>query len=162
MRLRTQVRQALHCCVVMAVSTNGPLKTSFLAETCGLPREYLAKTLQALARAWVIFATYGPGGGYGLNREARDISVLDIVEAIEGPTDTLRSKVGAPHHGRGQVSNTLLVVGRLVGEADAAWQAVLKATSIQDVVDQVELETARATNGPETQIGETPVVESSR
>ena len=146
----------------MAVSTKGPLKTSFLAETCGLPREYLAKTLQALARAGVIFPTYGPGGGYGLNREARDISVLDIVEAIEGPTDTMRSKIGAPRQGRRQINNTLLVVGRVVGEADAAWRAVLKATSIEDVVRQVELETATSTNGPETQTGATPIVETSQ
>ncbi|QRM45824.1 Rrf2 family transcriptional regulator (plasmid) [Rhizobium sp. BG4] len=140
MRLRTQVQQALHCCVLMAVSSDGPLSTSFLAETCGLPREYLSKTLQALARGKVISATYGPGGGYHLNRQAGEVSILEIVEAIEGPTDTLRSKARVANFGSRKPLNMLQVVGRIVEEADAAWRAVLDATSVEDLVRQLEFE----------------------
>jgi DNA-binding IscR family transcriptional regulator len=104
------------------------MTTNSLAETCGLARESLSKTLQALARARVIAATYGPRGGSQLRREARDNSVQEIVEAIEGPTRSLfeRKEAALRRHPNTKHSS---LVGRIVEEADAEWQEVLGATS---------------------------------
>jgi len=136
MRLRTQVKQALQCCVIIAGS-GSPLTTDFLSDACGLPREYLSKTLQILARAKVLAATPGPGGGYQLARLARDISVLDIIEAIEGPTDSLGTK-GRPFDLAEPRDRTIhLSIERLVDRADTAWQTVLADSSLADLLEQI-------------------------
>jgi Rrf2 family iron-sulfur cluster assembly transcriptional regulator len=51
----------------------------------GLSGRALARPLKALARAGVLTSATGPGGGYRLARPARSISLLEIVEAIDGP-----------------------------------------------------------------------------
>jgi Rrf2 family protein len=50
-----------------------------------IPGELLAKVMQLLARHKLVFAVPGPSGGYKLAQEATDISVADIVEAVDGP-----------------------------------------------------------------------------
>ncbi len=156
MRLRTQVKQAIQCCVLMAGSPAEALTTSFLSEVCNLPREYLSKTLQALARARMTVSTPGPGGGYQLSRQACDISVREIVEAIEGEMDSFRSKDDMSSSQTPDIRYTILVVGRLFEEADAAWNAVLGATSLEDLARQVEFANARATRPSQAASDEFP------
>lgn len=50
-----------------------------------IPLEYLLKILQQLVRAGVLRSKRGPRGGFSLARHARRISMLDIVEAVDGP-----------------------------------------------------------------------------
>jgi Rrf2 family protein len=56
-----------------------------IAETCKIPQPLLAKLLQQLAKKDVLRSVQGVNGGYRLNKEAGQISVADILEAIEGP-----------------------------------------------------------------------------
>src|SRR5271154_3464014 len=89
MRLSEGVEWAAHCAVVLAALPEGvSLPAARLAEYHGVPAPYLAKSLQALTRAGIVESTTGRQGGYRLGRPATDISLLDIVEAIEG-TDSL-------------------------------------------------------------------------
>jgi hypothetical protein len=60
MKLRTQVIQALRCCMLMARSPDARLSTSAMADACGLPKDYLAKTSGALARAKIVLPRNGP------------------------------------------------------------------------------------------------------
>jgi Rrf2 family protein len=55
------------------------------ALTGGLHWRYLLKALKALARAGVLHSVRGPGGGYRLARAAKRITLLEVVEAVEGP-----------------------------------------------------------------------------
>jgi Rrf2 family protein len=55
-----------------------------VADAEGLPQTFLAKTFQKLARHGMLVAHRGPGRGYALSRAAGDISVRDVLEAIEG------------------------------------------------------------------------------
>lgn len=137
MRLRTQVKQAIQCCVLLAARAGDTMTTSTLSAIFGLPRDYLAKTLQSLAHAKITTASHGPGGGYRLSREARGISILEIVEAIEGPMDSLRSTGLMLAAGESRTQALSLAVGRLIEEADAAWQSVLAGISIEDLLGQV-------------------------
>lgn len=54
-----------------------------IAEEVGVPAPYLSKILHALARAEIILAKRGYRGGFTLARKAGDISILEIVEAVE-------------------------------------------------------------------------------
>lgn len=56
-----------------------------IAEAEGLPRAFLAKTFQKLARHNVLLSSRGRSKGYTLARPADTISVLDVFIAVEGP-----------------------------------------------------------------------------
>jgi Rrf2 family protein len=55
-----------------------------IASGTNLPRPYLSKILNALRRSGMIRAKRGYRGGYTLARPAREISLLEVVDAIEG------------------------------------------------------------------------------
>jgi Rrf2 family protein len=57
---------------------------SDIARCSGVPRPYLAKIINAMSRAGLVTTKRGYRGGIGLARPAAEISLLDIVEAIEG------------------------------------------------------------------------------
>jgi len=62
------------------------VNTKEIAEEHFMPVELLAKVLQTLARHQIIESHHnGPKGGYVLGREPKDISVAQVLEAIEGP-----------------------------------------------------------------------------
>jgi Rrf2 family protein len=56
-----------------------------IARDLGLPREFLAKILKALAARGLVRSTRGSHGGYVLARNSGDISFLDAIEAAGGP-----------------------------------------------------------------------------
>ncbi|MBS1873008.1 MAG: Rrf2 family transcriptional regulator [Acidobacteria bacterium] len=57
-----------------------------LAEASEVPEHFLSKILQSLARARLIDSQRGMNGGFSLARAPEQINLLDVVEAIEGPT----------------------------------------------------------------------------
>jgi Rrf2 family protein len=78
MRMSDGVEWTVHCCTLL----------SFLPDGECLPAvkgPYLAKHLQALTRAGVLESVPGPKGGYRLARPATEITMLEVVEAIDGP-----------------------------------------------------------------------------
>lgn len=50
----------------------------------GIPEPFTRKVLQALVQGGFLNAHRGPGGGYSLARSATDISLLDVIRAVEG------------------------------------------------------------------------------
>jgi Rrf2 family protein len=56
-----------------------------IAETYHIPVEMMAKILQTLSREEVIVSVNGPKGGYALSRSPEEISVAEVITAIEGP-----------------------------------------------------------------------------
>jgi Rrf2 family protein len=63
----------------------GAVSAKRIAEEFGIPAELLAKILQRLARERLILSQNGPKGGYALARRPSQISVGEVVRAIEGP-----------------------------------------------------------------------------
>lgn len=63
----------------------GACSAKDLAEMYGIPQEALAKILQRLARSKLLISQQGTNGGYVLSRDAREISALEVIRAIEGP-----------------------------------------------------------------------------
>jgi Rrf2 family iron-sulfur cluster assembly transcriptional regulator len=56
-----------------------------IAKELGIPSPFLGKILQTLARKQVLDSSKGPGGGFSLKKPAMDISLMEIVEIIDGP-----------------------------------------------------------------------------
>jgi Rrf2 family protein len=63
----------------------GAVSAKRIAEEFGIPPELLAKILQRLAKRRLIVSQNGPKGGYVLTRRPIDISVGEVVRALEGP-----------------------------------------------------------------------------
>ena len=63
----------------------GALSAKRIAEEFQIPPELLAKILQRLAKRRLIVAQAGPKGGYVLSRQPSEISVGEVVRALEGP-----------------------------------------------------------------------------
>lgn len=55
-----------------------------IAEDLDMPSPFLGKIMQTLAKNKILTSTKGPHGGFALNKEPEDISVLDIVEIFDG------------------------------------------------------------------------------
>ncbi|MCY1274238.1 iron-responsive transcriptional regulator [compost metagenome] len=81
------VEYGIHCLLYLT-DTRGDGREStvrVLAELQGVPQELLAKVFTKLAKAKLVVATEGVRGGFRLARPAEEISVLDVVQAIDGP-----------------------------------------------------------------------------
>jgi len=63
----------------------GACSAKDLAEMYSIPQEALAKILQRLTKAGLLFSQYGTNGGYTLSRDPRTISALEVIRVIEGP-----------------------------------------------------------------------------
>jgi Rrf2 family protein len=63
----------------------GAVSAKRIAEEFAIPPELLAKILQRLARERLIVSQNGPKGGYGLARRPSEITVGQVVRALEGP-----------------------------------------------------------------------------
>ena len=56
-----------------------------IARRMTVPQDFLAKILKQLVTRRLVASTRGAHGGYSLGRPARDISFLEVIEAVEGP-----------------------------------------------------------------------------
>lgn len=137
MILRNQVEWALHCCSVMSSLPEGErLATKTLAEFHGVPKEYLSKALQALAQAGLIEGTLGPTGGYRLARSPKDISFLDIVEAIEGKARSFECteiRGNNPCLKKSEPRSKVCAIAKVMYKADEAWRKELRSTTLEDL-----------------------------
>jgi len=63
----------------------GPVSAREISEHRGIPPRFLEQLLVQLRRAGIVTAVRGARGGFQLARDPREISVLEVVEALEGP-----------------------------------------------------------------------------
>ena len=74
--------------VVCLAGTDRELVTAAeIARDMAVPRGFLHQVLQDLQRAGLVRSVSGRRGGYALDRPAEDISILEVLEALEGPLD---------------------------------------------------------------------------
>jgi Rrf2 family protein len=142
MKMSQGVEWALHTCLNLTWLPAGQaMPTGRLAAFYGLPAAYLNKQLQALVRAGILASVSGPKGGFRLARSAADISLLDVVVAVQGPDEAfacaeiLREGPG----GRADVDyRQACVLAQGMRHADLAWRSELAAQSLADIKSQVE------------------------
>jgi Rrf2 family protein len=147
MKLSDGVEWGVHACALLAVlPADAALPAARLAEYHGVPSAYLAKHLQALARAEVLETVKGPRGGYRLSRPPTQITVLDVVEAIDGDEPAFRCteiRRRGPSAVPAREYRMPCGIHRVFTRADEAWRAELAATTIADLVVGVVNEAPR-------------------
>lgn len=77
----------LHAMVLISQSNGERISIRCIAENLCVSEAHLAKVILRLAHTGLINTTRGPGGGAVLAKTPKEISFLDIVEAIEGPLE---------------------------------------------------------------------------
>ena len=138
MRMSEGVEWGIHCCTVLAVlPTGATLPASRLAEYHGVPAAYLAKHMQALSKAGIVESVAGPKGGYRLAKPPAEITVLDVVLAIEGAEpafhcDEIRRRGPAALPSREY--KTACGITKVMRRAEAAWREELRSTTLGDLV----------------------------
>jgi Rrf2 family protein len=78
-------RYGLYALVSMARAPDERLTASAIAQTFDISENHVAKVLQQLARVGLVQSTRGVGGGYQLAEDASSITMLDVVECLDGP-----------------------------------------------------------------------------
>ena len=141
------VEWAIHCATLLGALPEGTaLSGARLAEYHGVPAPYLAKHLQSLTRAGVFVAVSGPKGGYRLARPAADVTMLDVVEALDGAQPAFRC-TEIRRRGPAAVAPSEYRVPcgihRAMLHADAAWRDALRETTIADLLARVVAEAPR-------------------
>lgn len=74
---------ALRAVVWLASRTEKLVSTADIARATQVPAGYLSKTLQILARAGIVESTPGRTGGFKLGRSPKELSVLDVINAVD-------------------------------------------------------------------------------
>jgi Rrf2 family iron-sulfur cluster assembly transcriptional regulator len=86
MRFSLQVQYAICGSFDLAYNGGGaPVQIRVISERQAIPARYLEQIFQRLRRAGLVLSKRGPGGGYTLARAPEEISLREIIEALEGP-----------------------------------------------------------------------------
>jgi len=127
LRVSAGARYALRAMIELSLREgDGRLLLREIADAQGLPARYLERLTIALRRAGLLQAERGPNGGYRLARPAEQITVQEVLEAIEGPLALLECVDTPTACGRSDAC-----------AAQVLWASVTRA--IGDVLSQTTL-----------------------
>ncbi|MGE0652663.1 MAG: Rrf2 family transcriptional regulator [Alphaproteobacteria bacterium] len=95
MKLSRTVAYALQATLQLAQANSGsPVPCSQLAATGHMPERFLLQVLRSLVTHGILQSTRGVEGGYTLERKPEEITLLEVIEAIDGP---MGSNVASNH-----------------------------------------------------------------
>ncbi|MDO4617647.1 MAG: Rrf2 family transcriptional regulator [Lachnospiraceae bacterium] len=89
MKLSTKGRYGLRALIDLAVHEDDAVSIQSIAERQGISESYLEQLMRLLKKAELVTSVRGAGGGYRLGKPAADISVGDILRALEGNLDAV-------------------------------------------------------------------------
>jgi Rrf2 family protein len=86
MKISRSARYAiLATCYITKNNDKKAILSQEIAKEYNIPFEYFLKVLQQLARTNILRSRRGPNGGFSLARPANKITMLEIIEAVDGP-----------------------------------------------------------------------------
>ncbi len=138
MKISTRTRYGLRALIDLAArQSDGPVMLRAIAESEGLSKKYLDNIFTSLRLAGLLRTVRGAHGGYLLNKEACDITVLDVVKALEGDI----SPVDCLDHPELCDRSDSCVTRELWKELRTSMENTLESRTIQQLVDRaIELE----------------------
>ncbi len=142
MKLSEGVEWGLHCVSVLAgLPAGATLPTRALAEFHGLSETYLSKHLQALTSAHIIESVPGPRGGYRLARLPEEITLLEVVEAIDGREPLFRCmeiRQRGPTASGPEAYRTPCGIHVAMAQAEKAWREALRSQTVADIIQHYQ------------------------
>lgn len=136
------VEWALHSCLNLAwIGSERAVKASTLAAYYDLPTAYLNKQLQALARAGIVASTPGPHGGFRLVKQPENVTLLDVVVAIDGAEEAFRCTqimASSPDGDPSADYSKTCHISRAMRRAELVWRKELAEQTLADIKSSVE------------------------
>ena len=136
MRVSAKVDYAIRALAELAAAqaaatpSGPPVKGERLAEAQAIPLKFLENILTELRRAEIVASQRGVDGGYRLARPAEEISLADVIRAVEGPIATVR---GSRPEGV-DYTGAAAGLGEIWIELRASMRGILEETSLADLV----------------------------
>ncbi|MCB0881269.1 MAG: Rrf2 family transcriptional regulator [Thermoleophilia bacterium] len=90
MRISAKADYAVRAAVELAAAGEGPVKGDAIARAQEIPLNFLENILRDLRTAGIVASRRGQDGGYWLARPGSEVSVADIIRAVEGPLAAVR------------------------------------------------------------------------
>lgn len=126
MRISAKADYALRAASELAAAGGGPVKGEALARAQDIPQKFLENILSDMRQAGLVRSQRGADGGYWLAKDAADITLADVIRAVEGPLASVR----------GQRPEEVDYPGA-AAELQKVWIAV--RSSLRSVVEHVSL-----------------------
>ena len=126
MRVSAKADYALRAAIELAAAGDGPVKGERIAHSQGIPLKFLENILVELKHAGLVQAQRGAEGGYTLSQPPRDVTIGQILRAVDGPLAGVRGLRPEETKYSGAAENL-----------PNLWVAVRAA--VREVVDEVSL-----------------------
>ena len=133
MKLQKATRCALFAILELARHPERQVSAFEIAEKYGISVNHLAKVLRDLARAGLVEATRGAGGGYRFSANAKRITLYQVIEMFE---DIAASRSARPEAGDG--SDVGRALGRVMVEIDDIVVSTLKSITLTTLLKIAE------------------------
>jgi Rrf2 family protein len=119
--------------VDMAMQTGmAPIQAKSIARRQGIPPRFLEQVLHALKKAGVVTSLRGAQGGYVLSRKPADLSIADILEALDGPLHPSVNGLASVRPG----TKSALLLGKVWERVNEAERHVLEAITVEELAGQ--------------------------
>lgn len=131
MRVSAKTDYAVRACVELAAAGAGPVKKGEIAAAQAIPLQFLENILLSMRLAGLLRSQRGPEGGYWLARPATEITIADVMRAVDGPLVTITGDQAEElsYHGAARPLQDLWVAVR------ASLRSVLETVTLADVVN---------------------------
>jgi len=146
MRVTAKVDYAVRALLELAVAEDGPVKGERIAEAQAIPLKFLENILIDLRHANIVRAQRGAEGGYWLARAANEITIGEVIRAVEGPLASVRGEPpeDMSYSGPAEHLRTVWVAVR------ASLRAVVDELTLADVVaDRMPARVRQLTEAPD-------------
>jgi Rrf2 family iron-sulfur cluster assembly transcriptional regulator len=140
MRLTTKGRFAVTAMIDLALRQhNGPVTLAGISQRQRISLSYLEQLFGKLRRHQLVESTRGPGGGYTLGRPAKDVTVADIIFAVDEPLDA--TQCGGKEN---CLDDQRCMTHDLWSNLNAKMVEYLDSVNLADLVEQQKQRTAEA------------------
>lgn len=123
------VEYALRAVVHLAHESPAGRTTAQIAEATRVPKDYLSKILQGLSKKGIVTTQRGVGGGISLTKKPSELTILDVVNAVE-PIERIETcPLNLPNHGA-----NLCPLHKRMDAAMATVEAAFRSTTLAEVL----------------------------
>jgi Rrf2 family protein len=131
-RISAKADYAVRAALELAAAEDPPIKAERVADAQGIPLKFLENILVDLRQAGLVTSQRGPAGGYRLDRPAEDITLADVVRAVDGPLASIHGDrpEATEYRGAAEELQTVWVALR------ASMRVVLEGVTLAEVVER--------------------------
>ena len=130
MRVSAKADYAVRAVAELAASPDGPVKGERLADSQDIPLQFLEHILLDLKHSGIVRARRGAKGGYWLAKPADEVSIADVIRAVEGPIANVQSAPPESISYKGSARE----LQNVWNAVRASLRDVLESTSLADLV----------------------------